>query len=203
MSIWEEGRALDKLSKMHSSVLRALGENELTQMLHALRKIMDNIDFIHSKAKWIEGRALTDGESAQIAKLESELEAFYADLGEVVVEEYARRYVAEERYCSEARAKIECEDGFSMSVQAKPGAWCEPGGMDRYSPDFEPFPESYTHVEVGYPSAVEELLLRYAEDENNPTETVYICVPAHIILTVISKHGGMVGGELPPLKSDD
>jgi hypothetical protein len=104
---------------------------------------------------------------------------------------------------SSVRDRIECEDGFSMSVQAKPGTWCEPGGMDRYSPDFEPQPDSYTHVEVGFPSALEELLLPYAEDENIPTETVYRYVPAHLILTVISKHGGMVGGELPPLKSDD
>jgi len=141
-------------------------------------------------------------EQARPTADENEVRAMFEDLRCQSSDDCARRF---EYVLTKFQIwpKIECEDGFSMSVQAKPGTWCRPGGMDRYSSEFEPQPEAYTHVEVGFPSALEELLLPYAEDENYPTDTIYMYVPAHLILTVISKHGGMVGGELPPLNSDD
>ena len=76
-----------------------------------------------------------------------------------------------------------------MSVQASETSYCSPRvtGAERYD-----------SVEVGFPSEREPLLMRYAEDETNPTDTVYGWVPAHDVLTVIAKHGGMVAGELPP-----
>ncbi len=46
-------------------------------------------------------------------------------------------------------------------------------------------------MEVGFPSEVEELLLPFAENKENPTETVYPCVPVTIIEQVIQKHGGI------------
>lgn len=88
------------------------------------------------------------------------------------------------------RERIMCADGFTMSVQAGPGLYSCPRAVA----------DSYTEVEVGFPSGEEPLLLRFMEG-TNPTETVYPYVPAEIILAVINKHGGMIRGELPPLKA--
>ena len=84
--------------------------------------------------------------------------------------------------------KIVCADGFSMSVQASGTAYCTPRrtGAARYS-----------EVEVGFPSSREDLLLEYAEDRDNPTETIYGYVPANIVSLIIAKHGGIVEGQLP------
>ena len=82
-----------------------------------------------------------------------------------------------------------CSDGFSMSVQAHDGAYCEPrvSGASRYE-----------SVEVGFPSAAEPLLMKWVEDPDRPTNTVYGWVPVSVIRQVIEKHGGMVSGEVPP-----
>ena len=92
---------------------------------------------------------------------------------------------------------IVCADGFSMSVQANEGAYCEPriAGADRYEA-----------VEVGFPSTEEPLLLEFAEDPGSPTETVYGWVPSERVSLVIAKHGGIISGEVPagvaPLRSN-
>jgi len=84
--------------------------------------------------------------------------------------------------------KVVCKDGFIMSVQAGETQYCYPRetGADRY-----------TEVEIGFPNEAEDLLLEYAEDSTQPTETVYHYVPASLVSLVIAKHGGMVEGELP------
>jgi len=84
--------------------------------------------------------------------------------------------------------KVVCADGFTMSVQARQGAYCSPR-MDNA--------EKYTAVEVGFPNREEPLLLDFAEDPDKPTDTVYGWVPAKVVVNVIAKHGGMVQGELP------
>jgi len=84
--------------------------------------------------------------------------------------------------------KVECADGFTMSVQANETAYCDPRDNDA---------ESYTSAEVGFPSHKEELLMDWAEDPADPTGTVYAWVPRQTILNVIAKHGGIVTGELP------
>lgn len=85
--------------------------------------------------------------------------------------------------------KAACKDGFSMSVQASQFAYCEPreDGVD-----------SYTHVEVGFPSEAEPLLMGWVEDPERPTDTVYGWVPVEVVREVIEKHGGLVSGEVPP-----
>ena len=88
------------------------------------------------------------------------------------------------------RERIVCADGFSMSVQAGESLYSNPRAVA----------DSYTEVEIGFPSEKEPIIMDYAEDETNPTETVYAYVPSHLIEDVIKKHGGMIGGELPPLK---
>ena len=84
---------------------------------------------------------------------------------------------------------VVCADGFSMSVQASKGSYCRPKN------DTGP----YESVEVGYPSSFDYYLHQYAEDPDNPTGTVYGWVPADTVIMCIDAHGGMVGGELPPL----
>ena len=82
---------------------------------------------------------------------------------------------------------IECADGFTMSVQASETNYSMP------RTDTGP----YVEAEVGFPSERESLLMRYAEDSKQPTNTVYGYVPRQVIINVIAKHGGMISGELP------
>ena len=81
-----------------------------------------------------------------------------------------------------------CKDGFSMSVQANGYAYCRP------RVDNAPI---YKEVEIGYPSHREPLIMKYAEDQSKPTSTVYGYVPVHLVTLVITKHGGMLSGEVP------
>ena len=84
--------------------------------------------------------------------------------------------------------RVKCEDGFSMSVQAHDGAYCCPNADNA---------ERYTEVEVGYPTQMEDLLMKWCEDPTRPCDTVYAYVPSHVVSLVITKHGGMVDGEVP------
>lgn len=79
--------------------------------------------------------------------------------------------------------RIECADGFSLSVQGHSGAYCRPRG------DFE---DRYTMVEIGFPSAREELIMPYIDggEDTDPTQTVYGYVPVELVEQVITKHGG-------------
>lgn len=82
---------------------------------------------------------------------------------------------------------VRCADGFHMSVQAGPTAYSEP--RDTIGP--------YKTVEIGFPSQSEDLLLPYAENPEQPTDSVYGWVPKSVVTAVIVKHGGMVDGDLP------
>ena len=96
----------------------------------------------------------------------------------------------EEKMTSERKplcALVICSDGFTMSVQASEGAYS--------TPRLNTGP--YTHVEVGFPSQEEPLLMPYVEDKSMPTKTVYPFVPSQVVTLVVAKHGGMIDGELP------
>jgi len=83
---------------------------------------------------------------------------------------------------------VVCRDGFRMSVQAHDGAYCHPrcdGAL------------KYTQVEIGYPSHREEIIMPWAENPDEPTQTVYGYVPVEIVTTVIAKHGGILRGHVP------
>ena len=84
---------------------------------------------------------------------------------------------------------VECADGFNMSVQASARNYSSP--RDDTGP--------YESVEVGYPNRECNILLPFAEQPDNPIGSVYGWVPADKIIECIDAHGGMVGGELPPL----
>ena len=79
------------------------------------------------------------------------------------------------------RQPIECADGFSVSVQASSFHYCSP----RTNTD------SYSSVELGYPSEADDLIMEYAKEQDNPTETVYGWVPIEIVQQLIEKHGGI------------
>lgn len=79
------------------------------------------------------------------------------------------------------RPQIVCKDGFAMSVQGSDGHCCTPRTNGYY----------YSHVEVGYPSEEEILLMEYAKGASSPTQTVYGWVPVEIVDKIIEKHGGI------------
>ena len=89
---------------------------------------------------------------------------------------------------SNRNRQVVCADGFTMSVQAFAGGYCEPRTNGA---------EKYTSVEVGYPSEREELLMEWAEEPDKPTQTVYGYVPVQVVTNVLAKHGGIVDGEIP------
>ena len=86
--------------------------------------------------------------------------------------------------------RIECKDGFTISVQASEGAYCTPR---------EDYPSTpYTHVECGYPSQdpTTKALREYCERPNY-TDTVYPYTPIEVVQAELDAHGGIVKGRLP------
>jgi hypothetical protein len=84
---------------------------------------------------------------------------------------------------------VVCNDGFSVSIQGSERNYCEP--KNNTGP--------YVSVELGFPNAPEQLIIGYAEDADQPTDTVYGWVPAGIVQALIIKHGGIAEGTCPPL----
>ena len=82
---------------------------------------------------------------------------------------------------------VRCADGFTMSVQASYAHYCSPR---TYVNDGD-----YYEWEIGFPSAKEDLIMKWVEDGNDPTGTVYGYVPTEIINQVIEKHGGIAESE--------
>jgi hypothetical protein len=77
--------------------------------------------------------------------------------------------------------RIECVDGFSISVQATHGAYCQP--RTNIGPWYQ--------VECGFPSDVPTEIMDYAEQPEIPTQTVYGYVPIELVEALIAAHGGM------------
>jgi len=88
--------------------------------------------------------------------------------------------------------RVHCQSGFNMSVQASETSYCTP--RDNIGP--------YTHVEIGFPNAIEEMIIGFAEDADDPTGTVYGWVPAGLVNALIIKHGGIEEGEHPVFDID-
>ena len=82
-----------------------------------------------------------------------------------------------------------CEDGFSVSIQAGERSYCSP--RNNVGP--------YVAVELGFPNEEDGLIIPWAEDAGDLTGTVYGYVPADIVLEMITNHGGIKSGELPPM----
>lgn len=71
--------------------------------------------------------------------------------------------------------------GVSMSVQASAFHYCIP------REDSGP----WTHYEIGYPSEEIPDIAGYAEDLDDPTNTVYCYVPAELVMKIINDNGGI------------
>ena len=84
--------------------------------------------------------------------------------------------------------RVVCADGFEMSVQAHRGAYCSPRGDNK---------PRYTHVEIGFPSSIEAMLMEYCDEPSTPLDTVYGYVPVQTVTNILAKHGGIVEGEVP------
>lgn len=77
---------------------------------------------------------------------------------------------------------IVCNDGFTVSIQASRTHYCSPRTDDA---------RAYESFEIGFPSGQDDVIHSYAEDQNDPTNTVYGWVPVEVIETLIEKHGGI------------
>ena len=82
------------------------------------------------------------------------------------------------------RPRIVCNDGFSISVQGSSVHNCSPKRNLQNG--------DYWRVEAGYPNRVEELLLDYAYNRDEPMDTWYSLVPVDLVQEIVDKHGGMV-----------
>lgn len=81
---------------------------------------------------------------------------------------------------------IKCKDGYSFSLQASRTHYCSPRKDTGLHDDF-----IFTAFQIGLPSEADDLLNEYAEDGENPTETVYGYVPAEVVQNLVDKHGGI------------
>jgi hypothetical protein len=93
------------------------------------------------------------------------------------------------------RKQVECADGFRVSIQASSGHYCSPRVSNA---------PSYTHVELGFPSQkppdyICPFIDWWGGDEPDYIRSVYAQVPAYLVSRMLDEHGGVVGGELPPL----
>lgn len=82
--------------------------------------------------------------------------------------------------------RVVCADGFSISIQANNGAYCQPR---RDINDFS----AYYEMELGFPNARDEFIAEYAETPSDLTGTVYPYVPRDIVEGLLNQHGGIVG----------
>lgn len=81
------------------------------------------------------------------------------------------------------RPRVECSDGFTVSVQASRHHYCDP------RTDEGP----WTHVEIGFPSVQPEPWAEwepYCESPDRPTDTVYGHVPLEMVEALVALHGG-------------
>ena len=101
----------------------------------------------------------------------------------MTINEYLRKYRKVNEFgMSRTRPRVKCADGYSVSVQAGYGLYSHP----RVDAD------TYTHVELGFPSTEDYLLGGYAQDENRPLKTVYPFVPVDVVDALLARHGGIV-----------
>jgi hypothetical protein len=85
-----------------------------------------------------------------------------------------------EKEYNEPRHHIICNDGTTLSVQVGSSLYCTP--RDNKGP--------WTHVEVGYPTAIPpDTWLEYA-DSDGINSDVFGYVPVELVETYIASHGG-------------
>lgn len=159
---------------------------EAITSLNDLRHAEDALSGIHAGQRVALHTFINERRSAALRRLHA-TEA-------VLLRRMTGRVVTTNEYLTESRKaggvsryfplapRIVCKDGFSISVQANCGSHCTP--RDNQGP--------WIDVECGYPSAAPHLIMSYAEDPDNPTETIYPHVPVALVDDLIAEHGGMV-----------
>ena len=125
--------------------------------------------------------------------LEDTVERTVRNVGEFTGKDKSAPFMESETMTKKLLTTVECADGFNVSIQASRIHYCSPR---------EDFPlDGYTAVELGFPSEADDLIQPYAETPEDPRGTVYGYVPSSVVLELLTKHGGMVKGELPPLNT--
>lgn len=77
---------------------------------------------------------------------------------------------------------VTCADGFKVSIQASSTHCCAPRANAPW----------YSQFELGFPSASDPLILPYAKESDDPTNTVYPYVPRSVVIDLIVSHGGLL-----------
>ena len=77
--------------------------------------------------------------------------------------------------------KIICKDLFYMNIKASEKYYCYP----------KKYEVIYTHVEVSYLSMKVDELMKYTEDHDISTKTIYKYVPVKLVEKIIEDHGGL------------
>lgn len=98
-----------------------------------------------------------------------------------------QQFLAEKQFTRSGgyvRIGVMCSDGFKISIQASEYHYCTP--RDNYGP--------WSNVELGYPSQADDLIQRYAETPEDPTQTVYGYVPIETVQALIEKHNALTEG---------
>lgn len=96
-----------------------------------------------------------------------------------------RRYVRPYGTMLMPALPIVCRDGYSVSIQAGEEPYCEPRN------NFGPWVE----FELGFPNQADPLLEPYQEmaAEKHQTQSIFPYVPLVVVLTLLEKHGGIMG----------
>jgi len=90
----------------------------------------------------------------------------------------------DDRAILDIKTRLECADGFSMSVKA--------GKYWHSDPEHHLVDGEYSAWEIGFPSEEDELLEAYYRNVGYSMGNVYGYIPIEIVNQIIAKHGGIV-----------
>lgn len=79
---------------------------------------------------------------------------------------------------------IECNDGFTISVQGHRGAYSQPRENGAHH---------YYKVECGFPSGPVPSLSEYKDGDGKDEESVFGYVPVDVVIALLNEHGGIKG----------
>lgn len=98
-------------------------------------------------------------------------------VNEYLKRNYKSTVIGDVKLCGIKR--MECADGFMISVQASSMHYCVPRKNGAWP---------YSEIELGFQSELDELIADYA-NKPDTTETVFAYVPIDIVNRLVEKHG--------------